>query len=151
MNETFEKEVVVKEHANYGAFKGEDGHYYKPVKGMTLDVFPVGFKANLKGFKSASGKTHYVTEYTAIKTPQARTFKRTQTEPAGDNKGLTSKEVIKPKYEGRDFVKEAKGKTMCQFISAMLHGHKETDTLKVKDIVDTAELLMKMLDERGYF
>ena len=156
-NTPFEKTVRVEAHANYGAFRGDDRKFYKPVDmKLTLEDFKVGQTYNIKGYSSESGKTNYITmilngapaaaapvSAVVAPTPVAapRRLALTKGEPvvAGDDKGLT--------LAGgrRDFKKEAKGKTVSLFIAAILHSGNPTNALEI------AEGLVNKMDEKGYF
>jgi len=56
--------------------------------------------------------------------------------------------IEKPlQFKGRDFVKEAKGKTFSLIVAALCHNHK----LSPENILKTADLLLKGIEDREYF
>lgn len=165
---SFEKEVTVAAHANYGAFRGKDNTFYKPAgKDMRLEDFEVDKTYKVRGYSSESGKTHYITMILSdsvvaeakpveAKPVEAKPVGRRMSvakpveERAGDEKGLT-------KLGGaRDFVKEAKGKTYSLIVAGLAHNsaiysncslHMPLDTV----ILDIADRLLKAIEDRGYF
>lgn len=160
MSNDFQKQVKIAATANYGAVRGDDGIFYKPVnKSIVLEV---GQTYNLKGYTAASGKTHYVTGIVlgdhGEKKPAGRKLSPPKSiEPdveveiplapkvtAGDNKGFTFGRDNVPK---RDFVKEAKGKTF----SLIVAGLAKRDGLDVDTLLSMADQLLKGIEERGYF
>ena len=161
MNAPFETTVVVKAHAKFGAFRAEDGKFYKPdeKKGMKLEDFVAGESYAVKGYSSESGKTNYITAVNGGTAPAAEVAPRRRMAPevkekAGDDKGLTTRTVIadfsatekKVLSHCRDFVKEAKGKTFSLIVAGLSH----TDA-KAEDILAKADVLLKGIEDRGYF
>lgn len=149
MSIQFEKQVTVKAHANYGAFRATDNSFYKPTGNLKLEDFAPGQTYNVKGYASDSGKTNYITLVLAPGSSQPSAAvsaapkrriavaKEEIVEVAGDNKGLSSV---------RDFKKEeAKGKTVSLFIAALL------PTKSAKEAVELAEEAVRVMEEKGYF
>jgi len=151
MSVQFEKQVTVKAHANYGAFRATDNMFYKPTGSLKLEQFVPNETYNIKGYASDSGKTNYITMILtgapSVSTPVAvaveapkRRLAIPKAEPvavAGDDKVLGVK---------RDFMKEAKGKTVSLFIAALLQ-----KGCTPEEAIATAEDTLKLMEEKGYF
>jgi hypothetical protein len=142
MNTSFEREVTVEKHANYGAFRASDKKFYKPVgDGLSLNNFPENLVVNVKGYSSESGKTNYITDIIAKGESPKRRLPAPPTESksvAGDDKGF-----VQPK---RDFIKEAKGKTFSLMVAGLAH-----TSLSAEEILSKADVLLKGIEDRGYF
>lgn len=154
-NTAFEKTIKVEAHANYGAFRGDDRKFYKPVdKKLTLEDFKVGQTYHVKGYASESGKTNYITMIlnstaqaapvnpTVPAAPRRLAIPKVESveEKPGDDKGLTAA------GGRRDFKKEAKGKTLSLFVAAII----QHDGVRPGIISDAANLIQEM-EENGCF
>jgi hypothetical protein len=149
-NTSFEKTVTVEKHANYGAFRGTDAKFYKPVgEELTLDAFQLGKTYNVKGYSSESGKTNYITMILTDAPAAATSVGKRRLDVPKEELVVEEnpKDDKTPNREvgRRDFKKEAKGKTLSLFIAAQLHAGKDTG------LIETAEDLIQKMDEKGYF
>jgi hypothetical protein len=154
MSVQFEKQVTVKAHANYGAFRATDNSFYKPTGSLKLEQFIPGETYNVKGYASDSGKTNYITMLlTGEPVQQSSIPASPNTFPAAKRRLALPKEEQMPnpgddKILGgkRDFMKEAKGKTASLFIAALLGKGVEP-----KVAVEEAEKTVALMEEKGYF
>jgi len=158
MSEQFETVVTVAKHANYGSFQGTDKKFYKAAgDGMTLDTFVIGKTYQVKGYKSESGKTNYVTLITSDspaldKAPVGRRIAPPKEEKAGDDKILHGGRSKATSSGTRDFVKEAKGKTFSLIVAGLAHNvNTVDDTASAERILALADSLLKGIEDREYF
>lgn len=151
MTTQFEQQITVEAHANYGAFRGNDKKFYKPVgKDLTLKDFEVGKTYAVKGYRSETGKTSYITAIVTSSAPAtAPVAKPVEGRKLPPPPVQEVKAPISSVSTGRDFTKEAKGKTISLFIAAILQNSGET--IDAPDILEMAESLVNLMDEKGYF
>jgi hypothetical protein len=149
---TFEDTLLILKHGPYGFFakdqKGYD-NWYKPGKAVNKTDFQPGMYYNVKITKS--GKSRFVNEFKRLSQPESQpeSEKEVQISDNATPPPLPHeivKDEPKKSYGGRDFVKEAKGKTYSLIVAGLASHLK--DPVEILAVADT---LLKGIDDREYF
>lgn len=159
----FKKVITVKSvKTEYNSIATTDGEFFKVSDNLDLTDFQPGLSYEITGYQYEGKKTKYVAKAKpvengnakeaapAVKPAEAKQPIRIMTPPPA----ATAPATRPAPTGGRDFTKEAKGKTLSLFVASAMG---ETinqlidEELTAEQVINVAEKLVQEMDKRGYF